>query len=630
MRMELGGRPSRNALNTECFRWRGKFTMISWHDTPTPGAAGITAEVLRSLTTAQRATNSTRGSTPGLIDPSVGEQGGRIPLPNPPRPVRRSGVPTANGNNVIGQNNLAFLATGPPQAGNLGFGHSNGHGVHDLLLSVMFRNLLMVVQLYDTNHQSLTIPQNIAFGDDLGSSVMVGPSGPMNTYGVTTPMPCGSSYQPPHHSSLAQYSQHDVSMGLGQRAAIGTFHNDSASANYIVGGIISSTRSSSSNRSVLGVPTSFQPLDEGSNYDQGRQFRIPSHPILPGVPKRSHDSGESDVQDPRPFKRPRVVQNSSSAVLNTPWSNASTLRPGPRVRHNGPATQFHGDFTSQTFTPELRRHVQQYTSNSTFYQGSPEQTLSKVTDQEGPSELSGFPRHWDPTMKRRSHARASRSSTYLSLPIRGHENIHEQQDLNANPDSSFGDILSPTDAAQAFEVGLAFDYSRGSSNTWTSERGSRADFGGARNSTSHRIDCTENEQQPAMHHPTDRVALDAATRAWLAADGGWDEFPMSVGSETSTVGQHDAGGSVRQDGVLNTTSRQTRMSASATTGASTVSQHEELHNQPDTVFTNSSTRNGIPCPATGDASPQSHQSQHGTANLDGLDYLFNNSDEDDI
>lgn len=148
--------------------------MISWHDTPTPGAASIKAEVLRSLTAAQRATNSTRGSTPGLIDPSVGEQGGRVPLPNPPRPVRRSGVPTAIGNNANGQNNPSVLATGPPQAGNLGFGyrptalatgtgtaqagnlgfgHSNGPGVHDSSSSLK-RFKVLLTEVTDQPHQS--------------------------------------------------------------------------------------------------------------------------------------------------------------------------------------------------------------------------------------------------------------------------------------------------------------------------------------------------------------------------------------------------------------------------------------------------------------------------------------------
>lgn len=519
--------------------------MLSWHDTPTPGAAGITADVLRSLTAAQRATNSTRGSTPGLIDPSVGEQGGRIPLPNPPRPVRRAGVPTANGNNVIRQNNLTLLATGPPQAGsigsgynptalatragmpqagNLGFRHSNGPGVRDLLLSKIFQNLLTVVQVYDMIHQSRRIPQDMTYRGVLGSSVMIGPSGRMNTYGAPTPMPSRSSYQLPHRSSLAQHSQHNVSMDMGQQAAINTLRNDSASANYIDGGVISPTTSPFPNESVLRVPASFQPFNECNSHDQECQCTLSSYPILPGVPKRSQDSVELDVRDPITFKRPRLVQNSSSDVLDTPWT--STTRMEPEVRHNGPTAQSYGGVSSRIFAPGLIRSVQKYTSNSAFYQRHPGQTLSSVTDPEGQSELSGFSRVWDPTTKRHSHARAPHSSTYLSLPTQGHENIHEQHNFNASPDPSFSDILNPTDAAQPFGLGLAFDYPRSSPNTWTPRRSSRANFRGTRNSTSDRIGCTEDDQQPAVHQQTDRAALNAATCAWLAADGGWDEFPM--------------------------------------------------------------------------------------------------------
>lgn len=52
--------------------------MISWWTNPTaPG----NRPVIQSLTPAQIAGNTTRGSTPGLIDPALGEAGGRISHP---------------------------------------------------------------------------------------------------------------------------------------------------------------------------------------------------------------------------------------------------------------------------------------------------------------------------------------------------------------------------------------------------------------------------------------------------------------------------------------------------------------------------------------------------------------------
>ncbi len=139
MRMELGDRPTHNAVNTECFRWRAKFSMVSWHETPAPGAAKVKASVLRKLTPAQRAMNSTRGSTPGLIDLSLGEQGGRVPLPNPPCPVRRSGVPTqtiatsANGDIADRNNDSTSPVTRTPWGDHLGLEHPSEPGVQNSL-----------------------------------------------------------------------------------------------------------------------------------------------------------------------------------------------------------------------------------------------------------------------------------------------------------------------------------------------------------------------------------------------------------------------------------------------------------------------------------------------------------------
>ncbi len=134
MRMELKGRPTLNALNTESFRWRAKFSMIAWHDPPRPGGSNENREeVLRNLTPAQKAVNSTKGSTPGLRDPLLGEQGGRVPLPTPPRPVRRPEATTIakcsqETKNVTKQNNSIALQSTTSGKGNLDFGSSGGPG----------------------------------------------------------------------------------------------------------------------------------------------------------------------------------------------------------------------------------------------------------------------------------------------------------------------------------------------------------------------------------------------------------------------------------------------------------------------------------------------------------------------
>lgn len=56
--------------------------------------------MLDRLTDAQKNANTTRGSTPGLIDPALGEiAGNRIPLPNLVQQKRGSRRPRANANN---------------------------------------------------------------------------------------------------------------------------------------------------------------------------------------------------------------------------------------------------------------------------------------------------------------------------------------------------------------------------------------------------------------------------------------------------------------------------------------------------------------------------------------------------
>lgn len=53
--------------------------MINWFTDPN---GGNNEPVIRALNPAQRVGNTTRGSTPGLIDPAQGEAGGRIPRPD--------------------------------------------------------------------------------------------------------------------------------------------------------------------------------------------------------------------------------------------------------------------------------------------------------------------------------------------------------------------------------------------------------------------------------------------------------------------------------------------------------------------------------------------------------------------
>lgn len=459
---------------------------------------------------------------------------------------------------------------------------------------------------------------------------MLDPRGPTNSYSFQPQIPSASNYHQSHHSSLGDYSQHDISIGSGQRSAVNAFQEDSASARNTVGGVTSSSRTPSMNQSVFDAPTVSQPYNGGNSYAQGRQSENPSYPILPGVPKRSRDSVEPGLQDARTIKRSRVSQNSANPVLETPGSTASRLRTEPEVRHNSPTAQFHRDYTSQTLTPELRRHIQQYRPSSTIYHGSPKQALSRRRNHEPWSELSGFSGSWYPTTKKNSDARAYRSSTYLPLPMGGRGTLQEQQGPNATAGPRFSDILNSTDPSHTIGLGLSLNEPRCISNTWRSERGSRADFGRARNSTSHRMDSTENDQEPAMHHPTDRAIWSSDIDAWLAADGGWDEFPMSASSRPSALGQQSTGVSIQLEGVSNITSRHMSLSTSAPTQASDVAQREKSHSPTDTGFTVSSTQNKFSRRSIGDSSLHSHQTQHSSSNMDGLDYVFDDLDEDGI
>ena len=82
MRMPLDGRPSENSLNQDGVRNRPKYGMRSWFPKKihqTHNARRDTAIAI--LSQAQIALNTTRGTTPGLINPELGEAGGRVPYP---------------------------------------------------------------------------------------------------------------------------------------------------------------------------------------------------------------------------------------------------------------------------------------------------------------------------------------------------------------------------------------------------------------------------------------------------------------------------------------------------------------------------------------------------------------------
>ena len=75
MRIEPSNRPSIDTLRSRVSRPREKYHVISWFTSPT---SGMNPKIVNALTDAQRARNTTRGTTPGLIDPH-NKAAGRIP-----------------------------------------------------------------------------------------------------------------------------------------------------------------------------------------------------------------------------------------------------------------------------------------------------------------------------------------------------------------------------------------------------------------------------------------------------------------------------------------------------------------------------------------------------------------------
>ena len=83
MRMQRFGRPQANALNMHQFRfWRPRYQILSWRFRGNILNSRPNNQIFNSLSPAQKASNTTRGTTPGLLHPSTGLRGGVVPLPN--------------------------------------------------------------------------------------------------------------------------------------------------------------------------------------------------------------------------------------------------------------------------------------------------------------------------------------------------------------------------------------------------------------------------------------------------------------------------------------------------------------------------------------------------------------------
>ena len=82
MRMQWFGRPNHNAINMDSNRvWRPKFCILSWRYKGQILSSAPNSTVYNSLSPAQRQHNTTRGSTPGLINPALGPGSPSVPLP---------------------------------------------------------------------------------------------------------------------------------------------------------------------------------------------------------------------------------------------------------------------------------------------------------------------------------------------------------------------------------------------------------------------------------------------------------------------------------------------------------------------------------------------------------------------
>ena len=82
MRMQWHSRPKQNTLNENTGRtWRKEFSLFSWHGTEPIRTRPTNIAVLGRLSPAHLANNTTRGITPGLVNPNL-PGGGSVPLPD--------------------------------------------------------------------------------------------------------------------------------------------------------------------------------------------------------------------------------------------------------------------------------------------------------------------------------------------------------------------------------------------------------------------------------------------------------------------------------------------------------------------------------------------------------------------
>ena len=72
-------RPTPNALNMRCHRFRRRNSILAWHARGrNTGETDTDKKILALFSDAQKLADTTRGTTPGLVNPRLGEAGGRV------------------------------------------------------------------------------------------------------------------------------------------------------------------------------------------------------------------------------------------------------------------------------------------------------------------------------------------------------------------------------------------------------------------------------------------------------------------------------------------------------------------------------------------------------------------------
>ncbi|KAI9719109.1 MAG: hypothetical protein M1812_003739 [Candelaria pacifica] len=86
-RMQPDHRPAPNTLNMRCLRFRQKYCMGCWDPRGRFSESKEGEDIIHKLTPQQKQNNTTRGTTPGLRNPALGEAtGNRIPTPQQRNP----------------------------------------------------------------------------------------------------------------------------------------------------------------------------------------------------------------------------------------------------------------------------------------------------------------------------------------------------------------------------------------------------------------------------------------------------------------------------------------------------------------------------------------------------------------